>query len=144
MYGNQGCSQGTMINTFDYVADWGINSWAAYPYIGYAQTCKSSSGFFKIKGYSSVVSCGGLENALAYRPISVAVDGTNFYNYRGGIFDLCGTNLSLALLLVGATDSFYRLKTSWGSSWGEAGYIRLLRVNNICGICLAASYPLPI
>jgi len=142
MYGNNGCYQGTMINSFNYVTDWGINTWAWYPYAGYAQSCKYSTGFFKINGYSSIVSCAGLESALAIRPISVAVDGSNFYNYQSGIFDYCGTDLSLAVLLVGATDSFYRLKNAWGSSWGEAGYIRLLRTNNICGICLAPSYPL--
>jgi len=64
-------------------------------------------------------------------------------NYHSGIFDNCGQNLSLAVLLVGATDNFYRLKNSWGTSWGEAGYIRILKTNNICGICLAPSYPLP-
>jgi len=47
------------------------------------------------------------------------------------------------VLLVGATDVYYRLKNSWGTSWGELGYIRILKGNNVCGICLAASYPIP-
>jgi hypothetical protein len=49
--------------------------------------------------------------------------------------------LSLAALLVGAVDQYYRVKLSWGVTWGEAGYIRLSRTNNICGICDAATYP---
>lgn len=75
------------------------------------------------------------------RPVSVAVDGQNFARYSSGLFDNCGTNLSLATLFVAATDNYYKLKVSWGTSWGEGGYIRLVRSNNICGICLAASYP---
>lgn len=59
------------------------------------------------------------------------------------MFDTCGTNLSLAALLVGGTNLYYTLKLSWGSSFGESGYIRLLKTNNICGICQAASYANP-
>jgi hypothetical protein len=84
-----------------------------------------------------------LESALSGRPIPVAIDGQNFASYKSGIFDNCGKNLSLAALLVGATDQYYRVKNSWGTGWGEGGYIRLSRVSNICGICNAGTYPNP-
>lgn len=142
-YGNSGCSTGSMVNSFNYIKAKGINTWSAYPYVARVQTCQSSTGFFKINGYSNATSCSALESALTGRPISVAVDGQNFANYQSGVFDNCGTNLSLAVLLVGSTDLYYTLKNSWGTKWGEAGYIRLLRKTNVCGICLAASYPLP-
>jgi len=82
-----------------------------------------------------------METALTYQPISVAVDGHNMVNYRGGIFSSCGTQLSVAALLVGATDSTYTLKFSWGVGWGESGYIRLARMGNVCGVCSSYSYP---
>ncbi|MFM7857852.1 MAG: C1 family peptidase, partial [Flammeovirgaceae bacterium] len=72
----------------------------AYPYKGVVDTCKSSTGFFKIKGYVSIKSCFELENVLATRPISVAVDGRNFRSYSSGIFDNCGTTLTVAGLAV--------------------------------------------
>lgn len=81
-----------------------------------------------------------MANALAVRPISVAVDGQNFRSYKNGIFYNCGTNLSLAVLLVGMTDQYWALKNSWGRLWGENGYIRIGR-GNTCGVCNAASYP---
>lgn len=119
----------------------GSNTQASYPYTGRVGTCRTSSGLFKISGYTAITSCAGLDAALAIRPISVAVDGNNFRSYKGGVFDSCGTSLSLPALLVGGTDLYYRLKLSWGTLYGESGYIRLLKQANVCGICLAASYP---
>jgi C1A family cysteine protease len=140
-FGNNGCYNGRMDNTFNYVKAVGINTWAAYPYIGYLQSCRVSSGFFRVNGSIAISDCNSLSNALMIRPISVAVDGQNFQSYRNGIFKNCGTNLSLAVLLVGMTDTYWTLKNSWGQSWGENGYIRIAR-GNTCGICQAASYPI--
>ena len=85
-----------------------------------------------------------MENALTGRPIPVAVDGRNFQTYNSGIFDACQTYLTLAVLLVGATDQYYRIKLSWGTTFGEQGYMRLLRSGqSTCGICDAGTYPVP-
>ncbi len=129
-----------MDNTFKYVKAVGVNSMSSYPYVGYLQNCKVSGGFFKVNGTVAVSDCNSLANALTGRPISVAVDGQNFQNYNSGVFKNCGTNLSLAVLLVGMTDSYWTLKNSWGQGWGEFGYIRLSR-GNTCGICTSGSYP---
>lgn len=139
-YGNNGCVNGRMDFTFTYVKDKGINTWAAYPYVGSQTTCRSASGLFKINGYANITDCVALANALTVRPISVAVDGNNFQFYKSGIFYNCATNLSLAALLVGMNDSSWNVKLSWGTTWGESGYIRLAR-GNTCGICQVASYP---
>ena len=117
-FGNNGCYNGRMDNTFNYVKAVGVNSWSSYPYIGYVQSCKVSSGYFRVNGSVSVGDCNSLANALVGRPVSVAVDGQNFQSYKTGIFKNCGTNLSLAVLLVGMTDTYWTLKNSWGTSWG--------------------------
>lgn len=118
----------------------GINTWQTYPYAGAQGSCRFATGLFKITGYANITDCVTLSNALTVRPISVAVDGNNFQFYKSGIFSNCYTNLSLAVLLVGMTDSFWNLKNSWGVSWGEGGYIRIAR-GNTCGVCNVASYP---
>ena len=141
-FGNNGCIGGNMANSYSFIRARGINTEQAYPYRARLQQCATTSGFFRITGYSSITSCFSLDSALTGRPISVALDGNNFFKYQYGIFSDCGTNLSLAGLLAAGTDQWYKVKLSWGINWGESGYIRILRGNNVCGICLAASYPL--
>lgn len=118
----------------------GISTSAAYPYTGALGTCRSATGTFKVVGYASINDCNNLANALVSRPVSVAVDGANFQLYKSGVFYNCGTNATLAALLVGMTDAFWVVKNSWGTTWGEAGYIRLAR-GNTCAVCQYASYP---
>lgn len=47
-------------------------------------------------------------------------------------------NINHAVTLVGWGESngipFWRLKNQWGTSWGEAGYVRIKRGTNTCGI----------
>lgn len=70
------------------------------------------------------------------------IDGANLQLYRGGVFSNCGTNVNVGLLLIGMNDDAWRLKNSFGTSWGEQGYIRIQR-GNTCGVCLQGSYPVP-
>ena len=36
---------------------------------------------------------------------------------------------------------YWKVKNSWGSSWGESGYIRMAMGKNMCGIAQQPSYP---
>jgi len=74
------------------------------------------------------------------RPVSVAVDATNWSAYKTGVFSNCKTSLNHGVLLVGLTDQHWKIKNSWGVTWGEQGFMRLAR-GNTCGVCNKASYP---
>jgi cathepsin L len=73
-------------------------------------------------------------------PVSVAVDASNWSSYKTGVFDKCGTGLNHGVLAVGYTSDYWVIKNSWGSRWGEDGFMRLAK-GNTCGILLVASYP---
>lgn len=68
-------------------------------------------------------------------PISVVVDGSTWGSYRGGVFDGCSDDpdLNHAVQLVGygqdqrTMELYWLIRNSWGTSWGENGYMRLKR-----------------
>ena len=140
-YGNQGCNGGWMDSAFDYIIDNGITESEDYPYVARDQACKKNGGIVKMKGYTDTPGCTDLVNALAARPISVAVDASNWSPYRSGILSSCGKNVNHGVLLVGVSDTFWKIKNSWGTSWGDKGFIRI-SPGNTCAVCSYPSYPI--
>merc|ERR1712127_93034 len=101
-------------------------------------------------GYKDVAvgSEDDLLSAVSQQPVSIAIeaDQSGFQFYSGGVFTgACGKQLDHGVLLVGfGTDSgqdYWKVKNSWGASWGENGYIRMIRGQNQCGLANSASYP---
>lgn len=113
------CNGGLMDNAFKYVRDKGIVLESEYPYKGVKQTsCSKDGGAFKVSGYTDVNNCNTLSTALTGRPVSVAVDATNWSAYKSGVFNNCATRLNHGVLLVGSTTQYWRIKNSWATSWG--------------------------
>jgi len=156
--GNQGCNGGLMDYAFQYIIDnKGITTEASYPYTGQDGTCdKKVKSVATIRSFVDVQtnSDQALMTAIAQQPVSVAVeaDQSSFQLYSGGVMTAaCGTNLDHGVLAVGyGTDSgndYYKVKNSWGATWGEEGYIRLGRGSSYnggsgqCGILMDPSYP---
>ena len=149
--GNQGCNGGWMPNVFDYVIKYGSTSESAYPYTASQKSCSSNGGQFKIKSYKggALSNCTMLSAMIVNRPVSIAVAAGNQYwqYYSGGILNECGNgNIDHGVMLVGVyqdhTESYWKVKNSWGTTWGEKGYIRIDRkTDNMCKICSYGYYP---
>jgi len=154
---NNGCSGGLMDYAFEFViGNGGLCTEADYAYTGKDGTCKTScTKHDPISSYVDVESSTeALEQAIAAGPVSIAIEADQwaFQLYSSGVFTgTCGTSLDHGVLAVGYGtmngQDYWRVKNSWGSGWGDEGYIYLCRNCDAnegkgqCGILMSASYP---
>jgi cathepsin L len=157
-YGNNGCNGGLMDNAFRYIKEnKGLDTEDSYPYEAQDDRCRykpdtsgaTDSGFVDIPTGDEAK----LAEAVAtVGPVSIAIDAGNpsFRLYKSGVYDepACSSEqLDHGVLVVGYGSEngkdYWLVKNSWGTSWGDEGYIKMTRnKNNQCGVASAASYPL--
>jgi len=152
---NDGCHGQYVEKAFDYIRDYGLANEEEYPYVETVGTCSGNSNpAIQIRGYQSVTPQNEeqLLTAVASQPVSVLLEakGQGFQFYSGGVFSgECGTELNHAVTIVGygeeAEGKYWLIRNSWGKSWGEGGYMKLMRdtgnPQGLCGINMQASYP---
>ncbi|XP_051577258.1 cathepsin S-like [Myxocyprinus asiaticus] len=155
-YGNKGCNGGFMSSAFQYVIDnGGIDPESSYPYEGVQGQCRYNPTQHAANCTKYYFVRQGDEEALKQAlfnvgPISVAIDATRpqFIMYRSGVYNdpTCTKNVNHAVLTVGYGtmdgQDYWLVKNSWGTYFGDGGYIRIARNhNNMCGIASYACYP---
>ena len=158
-YGNNGCDGGLMDNAFRYIKEnGGIDTEKSYPYEGIDDSCHferstigaTDRGFIDIPEGDEVKM---MKAVATVGPVSVAIDASHesFQLYSEGVYDeadCSDQDLDHGVLVAGyGTDKngqdYWLVKNSWGTTWGEKGYIKMARnKENQCGIATAASYPL--
>jgi C1A family cysteine protease len=150
-FGNQGCNGGLMDDAFQYAEQTALCSEQDYSYKAKDGTCKTCKGLVKVQSFVDIPA--GNEQALLQAvatkgPVSVAIeaDQNAFQFYSSGVLDSgCGDQLDHGVVVVGygQEDSkpYWLVRNSWGESWGEQGYIKIVRNKNECGISNSASYP---
>jgi C1A family cysteine protease len=138
--GNQGCNGGFMTRATTWAIHNGLCKWSDYRYTARDGSCKKSQCHATsemVKSYKNVQrSKSAFESALSEKPLSIGVDAEPWQFYSGGIFSKrCGTSIDHGVLAAGYNSEYYLVKNSWGTSWGESGYIRVSNTaNNECGI----------
>ena len=81
-------------------------------------------------------------SAVSRQVVSVGIAASYLQNYHGGIFDgYCGGSVNHAVNVVGYASNFIKLRNSWGTRFGEQGYMRFARGRNQCQVNADISYP---
>lgn len=150
-----GCSGGYLNQGLDYFKSSPVDKDPLWPYTATNGTCNTASiataasgNALQTSSTSSYVSPNNdetvLMNAVLQSPVAflMMVDNS-FQSYAGGIYKstTCTTAVNHAMLIVGwqydATSGTYYwlIKNSWGTGWGEAGYIRMAAIGSGPGLC---------
>ncbi|RHY48067.1 hypothetical protein DYB38_014118, partial [Aphanomyces astaci] len=148
---NRGCDGGSTEQGLDWVQQ-GVCTEQSYPYTsGKGQTgaCQASCTKKKLSIGKTKTTSGesSLLTVLESQPAAVFVESANavWRNYKGGIVSQCpGAESNHAVVVVGYSDNYFKIKNSWGSQWGDKGYIYLKRGLSDKGVCNMAetiSYP---
>jgi len=129
--GSAGCNGGWNQYGISYIGQTGIASESSYPYTATDGSCRSVSKSLAagaVTGYNSVTgSVAGLESALNASPVSVTVAAdSTWQQYRSGVLSQgCTSQVDHAVIAVGYDSSTFKIRNSWGASWGERGYVRV-------------------
>jgi hypothetical protein len=131
------CNQGGYPDAADIIVSPGDVTAADLPFTGQTGSCGTYKYVDKIQSWAYL---SGAENGVPssdeikqaiyqYGPIVVAVAANStFQSYQSGIFNSCdSTQLDHMVTLVGWDDpgQYWIMRNSWGTGWGENGYMRI-------------------
>lgn len=128
------------------IAEGGLETEASYPYVAVNQHCRFNSSKIaaKIVDWATVTSDKNetlMQQWVATQgPLSVCVDASTWSSYKGGIImNNCGTWIDHCVQIVGYGVSekgipFWNVRNSWGTDWGQDGYLQVYRGNDTCAI----------
>ncbi|CAH0490578.1 unnamed protein product [Peronospora farinosa] len=170
---SKGCAGGMPFLTYAYlnfVKPHGISCENTYPYVmatnetetqchplnttDVAVAWKKNVSDYKVVAVNEQA----LLRAVTLGPVTANMDATGdgFRHYAGGIYDAqdCrsdGDEVNHAVVVVGFGQSdtgeqFWIIRNTWGTMWGEDGYMRIARGSNVseygpCNLYLYADYP---
>jgi len=145
--GTGGCQGSIAQLGFTYIQLFGHQTEADYPYTSGTTMATGDCGYdytnsppaVGITGYNMLPTNDQdavMTHLAEVGPLAVAVAASGWSSYSGGIFTGCSFDSNIALnhavQLVGyGTDEslgdFWLVRNSWGTGWGEGGFIRLQR-----------------
>lgn len=165
-----GCSGGSMGPVFNFAKANDMCKMESYPYVAQAGSCHESKctvgvkkgAYIGWKGLAPVgkivpASYNAMMSAVAQQPVSVSIEADQdvFHHYSSGVVvGNCGQKPDHGVLVVGyghddnLKKDYWKIKNSWGLTWGEKGYVRILRGasgtfgRGECAILNSPAYPI--
>jgi len=142
-----GCNGGNPPTAYEYVISaGGMDTEASYPYKAVNEACHfvKNDVFATISSYKYATKTRNEEEmkeaTATVSPISICVDAQPWQHYSSGIMmkSQCSTSLDHCVQVEGydtsASTPYWNVRNSWGTRWGEKGYIRLQYGQNTCGL----------
>ena len=109
-----------------------------YQYNTSARTCDYSKLDYTVTVTNNYAVWGEqtmMNHVLAGGTLAIVVDATKWGPYRRGIFSSCTKNLTInhAVNIVGVNieGGYWVIRNSWGTWWGDNGYIKLALVSTL-------------
>jgi cathepsin F len=147
---DQGCGGGLPSNALDYLKKNGLGEELEgdYSYKGVNGQCEAKKSSEKVFVQSWQVVNGKDEDQLAaalvkYGPLPIGINASPMQMYRGGIANpsdlVCNPKRldhGVAIVAFGVEKGtkYWVIKNSWGETWGEKGYYRVVRGKGKCGL----------
>ncbi|XP_056625650.1 cathepsin O isoform X1 [Triplophysa dalaica] len=148
-YRNHGCNGGSPVETLDWLMKTKLQlvNQVEYPFKAVAGMCQyfSQSHDGVVLTNYSAYDFSGLEEIMISilvetGPLVVIVDAISWQDYLGGIIQHhCSShNANHAVVITGYDTTgdvpYWIVRNSWGTSWGDNGYVYIKIGSNLCGI----------
>jgi len=147
-----GCNGGDTKTAYRYIIDAkGQDTEASYPYRAVDEACKFNPATVEatISSFKSATTTKNeqemVDATATIAPLSICVDASSWQFYTSGIMTptQCGRTLDHCVQIVGydtsAATPYWNVRNSWGTDWGEKGFIRLEYGKNTCGCAIEAT-----
>jgi C1A family cysteine protease len=147
-----GCNGGWPYLAMAYLASNPLDTEASYPYTGTNGKCAVVSKDAVTTGvtgaaYVTPKSSDDLMAGVYQQPVAIIVEASQnaFQLYTSGIITTgCGVTLDHAITAIGYTPTYFIVKNSWGTTWGQEGYVWISsssQYNDGLGACGLFSQP---
>jgi len=146
-----GCNGGNPPTAYEYVIKaGGMELETSYPYVAKDTKCtfQSSKVVAKISGWEYATKTKNETEmqvaTLNVSPLSICVDAITWQTYTSGIITKnCAQQLDHCVQIVGWNTQnnveYWIIRNSWGTSWGNAGFIYVEVGKNLCGLANEAT-----
>jgi C1A family cysteine protease len=151
-----GCEGGWTYAAYEYVqTEGGIEYFKDYPYTAESESCSFNKAdiFRNITGWGYVTEGGAeaeddMANYLVSKgPLSVCVDASSWSGYEAGSVitaSACGDSVDHCVQITGLDVQqgmpVWNVRNSWGTDWGNQGYLWVQKGENACDITSAVTY----